>query len=174
MLNRMTYRFQQFWSAVTAAPARDELEQARLLLGPQLFALFRDMPPAEQAHALNVLRRVQQQGESPPELQCAALLHDVGKSRQPLQVWERALIVLARKTLPGKATQWGRGPASGWRRAFVVAAQHPAWGAELAAQAGAAPLTVRLIRRHQEERVHSPGSLEDRLLRQLQTADDLS
>jgi hypothetical protein len=66
---------------------------------------------------------------------------------------------------------------SGWRRAFVVAVQHPQWGADLAAKAGASPLAVALIRRHQEQQ----GSLgeadagsEDSLLARLQSVDNNS
>jgi hypothetical protein len=55
-----------------------------------------------------------------------------------------------------------------------VAEQHPQWGAELAAQTGASPLTVALIRRHQEPFTSQPASMEEQLLGQLQTADDHS
>jgi hypothetical protein len=174
MLDRMSYRFQQFWSAVTAAPARDELEQARLLLGAGLYPLFIGMPPAEQAHALKVLAHLQHDGANQPDLLRAALLHDLGKSWLPLHLWERALIVLARNIFPERMAAWGNGQPDGWRRPFVVAQKHPGWGADLAAQAGATPLTVQLIRRHQETVTHPPSSEADRLLQLLQRADDLS
>jgi hypothetical protein len=103
------------------------------------------------------------------------LLHDVGKSRYPVRIWERILIVLSKAFLPGKVKRWGEGAAEGgglgWRRAFVVAQQHPAWGAQMAAEAGASPLTSTLIRRHQDPRSNSSEGLEDRLLQILQAAD---
>jgi hypothetical protein len=124
------------------------------------------MTPGEQAHSLRVLERLQRAGESDPDLMRAALLHDAGKVRSPLSLPDRALIVLGKRFLPGRVKRWGEGEARGIQRAFVVAAQHPAWGAEMAAQAGATARTCDLIRRHQEE------AGEDRLLRALQEADD--
>ena len=59
-------------------------------------------------------------------------------------------------------------------RPFVVAERHPDWGAEMAAQAGASALVVELIRRHQETPDPRPVNQADRLLQQLQVADDLS
>jgi hypothetical protein len=81
-------------------------------------------------------------------------------------------VVAASWALPAHAARWGARPeARGWRRAFATAAHHPVWGADLAAQAGAAPLTVDLIRRHQArlERRETPA---DELLALLQTLDD--
>jgi hypothetical protein len=174
MLARILYRIRQFWLALTAAPAPETLEQARLLLSKEQNALFQALPPGEQAHALQVYRRLKDHGETHPDLLCAALLHDIGKGQAPLRVWERITIVLARAVFPDKMSVWGRGPASGWRRPFVVAEQHPEWGAELAAQTGASPLTVALIRRHQELFNDRPTSAEEHLLGRLQAADDQS
>ena len=82
-----------------------------------------------------VWRRLVDQDEHNPDLLAAALLHDVGKSRFPLRLWERVLIVSLKAFFPDRATRWGVGAAKGWRRALVVAAQHPTWGAEMARQA---------------------------------------
>jgi len=65
----------------------------------------------------------------------------------------------------------------GWRRPFVVKAQHAAWGAEMAANAGSDPLTVWLIEHHQDvlaplKASEEVGTEAERLLRQLQWADD--
>jgi hypothetical protein len=54
----------------------------------------------------------------------------------------------------------------------VVAIQHPAWGAEMAAEAGSSPLVVALIRRHQNLLQDEAVSLEDRLLGALQRVDN--
>jgi len=69
-------------------------------------------------------------------------------------------VVLVKNLLPGTFQRWGAsGDILGWKRIFVVAEQHPAWGAEMAALAGASQLTVNLIRRHQER--SSPVSKAD-------------
>lgn len=59
------------------------------------------------------------------------------------------MVVLANAFFPEKAYHWGQGSPSGWRKAFVVAARHAQWGAEMAAAEGASELTVKLIREHQ-------------------------
>jgi HD domain len=174
-LNRMRYRARQFFMALGAVAEPYYLDQARAALTPAQTALFARMQPAEQAHAVNVYRQLVEQGETSPDLLAAALLHDVGKCLSPLRLWERVFIVLAWAVIPAQARRWGSLPADelrGWRRAFVVAQEHPIWGAALAAEAGSSERTVALIRRHQEAvPAAADGDLE-RLLLQLQAVDD--
>jgi hypothetical protein len=149
------------------------LGQAKTLLTEKQFDLFLEMQPSEQRHALRVLARLQEQGETQPDLFRAALLHDIGKTRYPLRLWERVLIVLAKAIFPLKVKEWGEEEAKGWRRAFVVAGQHAAWGAAQAGEVGLSPLAINLIRRH-EDKMELGESEEDTLLRILQAADDES
>jgi hypothetical protein len=174
-VKRARYRVRQFlWHLRRAPLSPAELEEVRQVLPPGLEACFGRLSPGEQAHGLRVLRTVSA-GAHPyaaqPELLQAALLHDLGKTVAPLNVFERTWAVLARWLLPAAAARWGRGPARGWRRAFVAAACHPGWGAELAAQAGAAPLVAALIRRHQTP-LAAARTPEDEMLAVLQAADD--
>ncbi|MBN1669290.1 MAG: HD domain-containing protein [Anaerolineales bacterium] len=154
------------------APSETELARLGLLLSPAQLELFRRLQPAEQVHALRVFQAIQTESEAPVDLLRAALLHDVGKSRVPLQIWERVLIVLLRRFVPQRARAWGQGVPAGWRRALVVAEQHPAWGAELAAQVGCSQLTVELIRRHQQPTPTGLSPAQARLLARLQVADN--
>jgi hypothetical protein len=170
--SRLFYRLRQFWQALFAVPTPDGIQEARKVLSPHQFTLFQSMPASDQAHALRVLWTLQRRQEDHPDLLVAALLHDVGKARHPLRTWERVLIVLANLFFPARAKSWGRGELDGWRRPFVVARQHPAWSAEMAARSGASPLAVNLIWRHQDMVSTIPESTEDRLLRALQAADD--
>jgi hypothetical protein len=180
IVGRIFYRLRQFWRALYATPSAGELDKFSSLLTPAQMALFRQMHRSEQAHSIQVMQAVLQTSQEIPDeprrdLLRAALLHDVGKSRCPVRIWERAVIVLSKAFLPGKVKRWDEsatlGGASGWRRAFVVAQQHPAWGAQMAEEAGASPLAVALIRRHQDFRANPGGGLEDRLLQLLQAAD---
>jgi putative nucleotidyltransferase with HDIG domain len=180
IVGRIVYRLRQFWSAVYARPSAGELELASSLLTPAQMALFRQMHRSEQAHSIQVTRTVLQSSAGIPDvprrdLLRAALLHDVGKCRFPVRIWERAIIVLSKAFLPDQASRWGEGVAEdgalGWRRAFVVAQQHAAWGAQMAEEAGASPLVAALIRRHQDQRLNPGVDLEDRLLHLLQAAD---
>jgi hypothetical protein len=141
--------------------------------------LFLRQQPSEQHHSLRIFDQLVREGERSPDLLAAALLHDVGKSRFPLNPLERSAVVIGYALWPEQAKKWGQGQPWGWKRPFVVAAQHPRWGAEMAQAAGAAPLTVNLIRRHQEarqgrERQGESDGIEDQLLAQLQRYDDES
>ncbi|MCU0487745.1 MAG: HD domain-containing protein [Anaerolineales bacterium] len=171
----MTYRARQFWNALQARPDLQGMEEVRQFLPAPLMTLFLRMQPGEQAHSLQIFQALREQGTSHPDLLTAALLHDVGKIRYPLQPWERALIVICKKIFPQQVTSWGSGDPSGWRRPFVVAEQHPAWGAALAAEAGAPTQVIKLIARHQQKLIREPRQatlLEDQLLSQLQVLDD--
>jgi hypothetical protein len=180
MVGRIGYRLRQFWSALYAQPSGGDLEEVSSLLTTAQMALFRQMHRSEQAHSIQVMRAVSQASQGIPDeprrdLLGAALLHDVGKSRYPVRLWERVIIVLSKAFLPGQARLWGEsaaeGGASGWRRPFVVARQHAAWGAQMAQEAGVSPLAAVLIRRHQDLPPNPGGDLEDRLLGLLQAAD---
>lgn len=147
---RVIYRLRQFWEALRAHRDPAALAAARRVLSPNLWALFTQMPPGEQAHALRVFRRLQEAGCTDADVLTAALLHDVGKALQHPRLWERVAAVLGQACCPRQAARWGQGNPRGWRRPFVIAAQHPAWGARLAETAGASPRAVALIRAHQE------------------------
>jgi putative nucleotidyltransferase with HDIG domain len=149
---RVWYRLRQFRKALFARPDQDGISLAQAILNPDLFNLFMKMQPSEQAHSIAIARQLKEQGETQPDLLAAALLHDVGKVRAPLSTWERAAIVLGGHFRPASTRHWGQSEdLRSWKRAFVVGEQHPAWGAEMASEAGASELTVTLIRRHQEQ-----------------------
>jgi len=173
---RTIYRARQFWAALTAAPKPADLVAVKRVLAPALMDLFRRMQASEQVHSLEVYYRLLNQGEQDDDLLIAALLHDVGKTCYPLHLWERVGIVLGKAFFPRQVKAWGKGEARGWRRALVVAENHAAWGAAMAADAGASPRVVELIRRHQEplpENAALTGRTEC-LLKQLQQFDDES
>jgi hypothetical protein len=151
----------------------DLLAPAQDVLTPEQLDLFTQLQPSEQVHSLRVMRALQNQGENHPDLMVAALLHDLGKIRYPLRLWERILIVLANIFCPHKVEVWGNGNPRSWRRPFVIAKQHPLWGAELALGVNTSALTASLIRRHQTKlSENSSNSLEDQLLIRLQSADN--
>jgi putative nucleotidyltransferase with HDIG domain len=167
LFTRLAYRVRQFWLALKPAnqPVPEETLQA--VLAPGAVALFRCMSPSEQVHSLAVLRRLQEAGHTNPDLLTAALLHDVGKSRSPLTLVDRALIVLGRRFFPKTSRRWGEGRMSWLRRPFVVARRHPEWGAGMARLAGVSERACDLILRHQD--LPEPG---ETLLPALRLADD--
>jgi hypothetical protein len=181
--SRLIYRSRQFWQAIRSHSSQEDLELLSSILTPEQLELFQQMQASEQAHSLHILRVLMAQGEKNSDLHTAALLHDVGKIRAPLRVWERALVVIVKALCPVCLRKWGSEidggslEELGWRRAFVVAEQHPHWGAALAAQHDVSPQAVALIARHQEELIPLGGSgssMQDDLLRKLQIIDNNS
>ena len=172
-ISQAIYRTRQFWLAWRAQSLTvEELAPAFSVLTSEQMQLFTSLQPSEQIHALRVLHTIQQQGEGNPDLHTAALLHDIGKVRAPLRLWERVLIVLGSSLFPERAKIWGRGQSQGWMRPFVIAEQHPTWGGEMAVEVGTTPLAVSLIRRHQFPGESEPVCpCENHLLKILQNAD---
>jgi hypothetical protein len=169
------YRLRQGIRALIAwsRPVEDPL--AAHYLSPALYALYGQMRRVERQHSLRVLRGVLAAGHTHPDLLAAALLHDVGKVRAHFFLPEKVLVVLVKALAPRLYWRWGSGPAHGWRRPFAVSVQHPAWGAEMVAEAGGSPLLVELVRRHQDDLTTPPPSphpAADRLLRALQAVDN--
>lgn len=169
----MRYRLTQFWWNVTAQPLPEPacLEIAAVLSRSEL-DLFARFDESDQWHAYRVYRALREADHSQPNLLAAALLHDVGKTREPLSPWDRVLVVIVEASMPKQLVKWGQGEARGWKRPFVVRSQHARWGAEMAESAGSDPPTVNLILRHQDKLGNGTATIEDELLLLLQRADD--
>lgn len=191
ILGRVFYRTRQFYQAIYSSPLPEDLELAKATLTPSQMQLFQTMQPSEQAHSLQVFNELSSDPNNvhlphKGDLLIAALLHDVGKIRCPLRDSERVIVVLGRWLFPNKVKRWGQeeikiGEESGdfgrfsWlKRPFIVAEQHPDWGASLASEAGVSPLTAELIRNHQNFSVENPVTIEEQLLSRLQKADGLN
>lgn len=175
---RILYRVRQFWRVVLLKNDPNELEQVQGRLTPSQWALFSQLQPVEQEHALRVLHKLLAQGENQPDLLVAAMLHDVGKLRYRLNPIERAIVVLVQAILPEVAQRWGNLPPAGWEgtptwcKAFILAKRHAEWGAEMAHQVGVPPLVESLIRQHQHPHSHEAGYVENDLLHKLWVVDN--
>jgi len=162
------YRAQQFWQAIRIKNLPETAVSdinSHLTTAEQ--AIFYQLPISDQWHSYKVLQTLHSAGATEQSLQTAALLHDVGKARSPLSVWDRSFIVVMKRLLPKQTAVWGDGDGMGWKRPFVVRAHHPAWGAEMATTANSNPIVIDLINRHQ-----SMPDVNDKQLRLLQWADD--
>ncbi len=169
------YRLEQFLRALTARQAISEqrIEQLRRVLGPKAWAIFVRQAPQDQRHALAVYETVCNQGHTNNDLLAAALLHDIGKAATQLRAWQRGVFVLAERLAPRVWDLITRDPGDGWRRPLARYAKHAEIGARWAEEAGASPLTVRLIRRH-EDALETCQTEEDQLLAVLQAADSMN
>jgi hypothetical protein len=170
--SRVLHRLRQFRDALFFRPQPEHYRGAEKLLSPSLYQLFQSLPPAEQRHGLSIYRKLASQGYTDASLLSAALLHDAGKVRCPLRLWERVWAVLIQHYLPKLAVRWASGKPAGLKRALVAAANHAQWGAQMAAEHGAEPLVVEVIRQHQDKRVFDKSKRIDQLVAVLQSVDD--
>jgi len=173
------YRLTQGLRALTAFRETPDVQMAaRFLSQPQL-ALFRGLPLMEQRHALNVLNDALAQpiptddSRALDDLAVAALLHDCGKARYRVRVWQKTLPVLIHKLSP-RLFDWmaARNPKNPFWRGFAVKAHHPAWGAQVASELGVSERALWLITHHQDQPEQWDSHSHAALLRALQTADD--
>lgn len=157
---RARYRITQFingWRAVVTAQDVSLVEQVLSPAGSDAVELFRRMPVDAQAHSVRVVKALQADGPTPPDLAAAALLHDVGKVAADdagayLGLWLRGPIVLLEAWRPDLLTRMASPqPAAGLRYALFVHLAHPQIGAAWATEAGCSPLTCWLIAHHQDK-----------------------
>lgn len=171
------YRVQQFLASLWPRVTAEEWVTVADSLPAAAATLFERMARRDQRHSLDVFQRVRQTAPDQADLAAAALLHDAAKTALPgrrLRLCHRVLIVLLQATRPGWVQQIARDDPGSWRYPFYLHTHHPALGAELAQQAGCTPLTVALIRRHQQKLAHPPSDEIEHLLVLLQAADDAS
>lgn len=167
-------RFRQGVRALLAFSYTVDYPLAEQYLSAKQMALFRQMGRSEQLHSLNVLRSVLAQStQTPHDLAVAALLHDVGKSRYKLAVWQKTISVLVKKFLPSLNSRLATDDRLAfWNAPFVVRQWHPKWSAELLSQVNSTAGVIWLAEHHADtveqwrEHPYYP------LLVRLQQADD--
>lgn len=136
--------------------------------------LFKQMARSEQVHSLNVLRSVlAQEAATPHDLAVVALLHDVGKSRRKMAVWQKTISVLVEKILPrinARLTQEDK--LTFWNAPFIVRCWHPKWSAELLAEVESSETVIWLAGHHADSANQWQEHPYYPLLLRLQQADD--
>ncbi len=141
------------------------------MLPPLARLWFQALPRDMQWHGLQVMQDLKRAGIDRPEVLAAALLHDAGKAVGPNGPIVRALVVLTLHFAPGWSARC-KGidyqAARGFNRIIAIAYQHPAIAAEQAARCGCDPLTVDLIRYHQD----TDRATNDPVLKLFQQVDD--
>lgn len=173
-MRQVSRRLAQGLRALLAFATSPDLALAQDYLSSCEFAAFRGLSRSEQLHSLNVLRAVTDADPKAPRvMRAAALLHDVGKSRWRLGLWQKTLAVLALSIAPGLSQQLSREETpSSWRIPFIVRRHHPKWGGEILRECGSDRELIWLVEHHQAEanayRAH-PGYA---LLKRLQAADN--
>ncbi len=171
----ITYRGWQFWKLISAKPLSKKAKaEVQIVLSNEQMKLFLRQLPSGQQHGFRVMRNLLDHGRQDQELLAAALLHDVGKLHMKSKWWDRPVVVLAQAIYPRGVEEWGKRDGSGWDRPFVIKARHAEWGADFAEAAACTPLTVELIRRHQDPIQNQAHDSESELITLLQWSDDRS
>jgi HD-like signal output (HDOD) protein len=153
----MIYRIHQFYQALRPKIGSEELQWAFDLLPPPAIQLFLRQSLAEQRHALDVALDLWS-GSKDRNLIIAALLHDCGKIKSPLNLLARIYIVVLQRT-PRKTWDFLLHSYPFFSSPLLTAQEHPAWGAELALELGLDSEIVELILNH-----HFPKTQKGRLL----------
>ena len=134
------------------APERRRLEG---WLTPAQLGVFDAMHPADQRHGLDVVRHLEADGETDPDLLLAGLLHDAAKGRQ-VRLPHRVAWSLGERY--GTWVLALAAPLPGFRHAFGALERHAEDSADLALRAGCSERTAELIRHQAAPR--DPGAGE--------------
>ena len=152
---RILYRARQFFGGLFARVSDADRREAEAVLNPPARAWFRSLPRDVQWHGLRVMHDLQHAGVDRPEVLAAALLHDAGKATGSSGPLVRAFIVLAVHLAPdwsARRKEIDYREAQGIDRVLAIAYQHPQIAAEKAIACGCDPITIELIRYHQDYR----------------------
>jgi hypothetical protein len=138
-------KVRQFRAHLRARVRPEERAALATWLSPPQLALFDSMHRADRRHGLDVAATLRAGGVTDPDVLLAGLLHDAGKG--DTGIWPRVAYSLGQAY---GAWVWRvAGLLPGFGRAIELLRVHAERSAELAAEAGASPRTVELIR-HQE------------------------
>jgi hypothetical protein len=141
---RPAYRVRQFRSHLFARVADEERAAAHAALPGGAAAVFDAMPVADQRHALDVVARLRQAGQTDPDLVAAALLHDAGKGDR-VRLWHRVVVVLVGALVPSRLDALGSPDPGSWRHGFHVQRHHERLSADAALAAGCGRRVAALI-----------------------------
>lgn len=168
-LDRARYRIGQGLGYLFDRPAPDVESRLRALLPPRQWDLIARLTARDQAHHLDVYRRLQAAGCDDPDLLLTALLHDCGKvdERGRAGVSQRTLLVLLNPRFPAMLRRAGSEAGNGWRHGLYLAIEHPRLGAALARVSGCSERVCWLIEHH-----HDRAGSSDDALRLLKRVDD--
>jgi hypothetical protein len=140
-------------------PAVDAALQA--LVTPAQWVLLERLAPADRVHLLKVHRELIRAGHQDPDLLRAALLHDVGKADESVNVTltHRVLNVLLNSLAPALKPRM-TGKNDGWiRHGMYLTLHHPSLGAELVRLTGASERTCWLIEHHTDGTIRDDAQL---------------
>jgi len=176
MLDRIAYRFRQFWFGITSKLNEDDREFIRRRLDIKEKALFDTLPDYEKKHAVEVARRMLNAHHKDPHLDQkvlakAGLLNDVAKAAVKLSIFAKAAMAAIKRISPSLYDRLSsKGMADGsprLYRKFFVYKHHGEIGAEMLRRIGASDEVLTCVEAHDAMKF-----MDDRYLKILNDADN--
>lgn len=159
MLNKVFKRSRQLFRALFSKMEPSDYRFVEEHLNVTEKRLFYNMEPSIQKHCVNVAYSIlismsDSEESNSPFLIKAALLHDIGKSRGSIRLFDRVCFVMSIKLSP-RFTLWMAQPRkNSWLprigQAFYVHCYHGEIGASLAEKAGLSVEMIYLIKNHHD------------------------
>lgn len=176
MLNKIIYRFQQFYSGMFSVYTKADEAFARSYLSSHELALFNQLPSFEKKHAAVVAHKMLDLALYNPELDQRklvklGLLHDIGKVAERNSIFTKSMLVVIRFLFP-VFYDWlaDKGKDNSRFRRYYIHKHHGAVGAELLQKIGVSSEFLSIIKKH--DPLVEPFGPEDPIeLKILQQAD---
>jgi putative nucleotidyltransferase with HDIG domain len=151
------YRIKQFCWALNAHIGEKEANFIMEYLNPEEYGLFMRLSSSEQMHSIRVAKNVQLLCENN---ECdtrflikTALLHDIGKVRGRLNVFDKSVIVLLNYFTRGKIKKYNR------IRKIDIYYNHGDIGCSLLKEYSANERMLYLIKNHHDEKIQDDEEL---------------
>lgn len=170
----VTHRLKQGVRALLSFAKQVDDDLVASVLNAAQVNYFKQMTRSEQLHSIRVLRSIRAQADNTPhDLDVAALMHDVGKSRYTQNITHKTVSVLVKKFLPKLEERLTQDETlTFWRAPFVVRRYHPKWSGEILSETGASERAIWLASHHQDNAEDWRDHPYYPLLKRLQAADD--
>ncbi|MBU0671390.1 MAG: HD domain-containing protein [Candidatus Margulisbacteria bacterium] len=176
MINKIIYRFNQFWFGMSARYTKADEAFARTYLNIEESSLFNQLPGFEKKHAVVVARKMLALARLHPELDQnklvkLGLLHDIGKVAEKNSVLTKSILVIIRFFLPWLYDRLAdSGETHSFFRRFYIHKHHGAVGAQLLEKIGETSEILSIIAKH-DPRIEPFGPEDPLELKLLQQAD---
>ena len=176
MLDKIRYRFKQFYYGMVAQYTPADESFVKSYLASEEMGLFNQLPNFEKKHSVTVAKKMLELALYNPELDQRKLVklglfHDIGKVAERNTILTKSIMVLARYLFPG-FYNWlaDRGKADRRFRRYYIHKHHGAVGAALLAKIGVSGEFLSIITKH-DPRVEPFGPDDPIELKILQQAD---
>lgn len=168
------YRIQQFFKSLFVTKSMVDMDFVRKYLSPAQEGVFLRMQAYDRYHSVLFAKTlISNVYKVPNDLIVAALLHDVGKSRYPINSLHRMGAVVARKFVPALMDKENEDEVTFLNRTVLVSNHHAEWSEEMATSVEVSDLTAWIIAHHEDKEFDANHKWND-LLQTFIKYDDLT